>query len=237
MKVRIGPYKDWVGPYQLAEKLIFWVPKEKDEYGFPHTADRVHKFGEWLAHGSIEPEAQVGEIRSWGDRPHTWLYKFLSWIHSKKEQKIEVRIDRWDTWSMDHTLAYIVLPMLKQLKETKHGAPLVDLKDVPKELHGKKLTKKQKDSGEVDDKHFERWDWVMDEMIFAFESKLDDSWEEQFESGTSDLQFKKLEDGCSRIVHGPNHTAETDWEGRKAYQERISNGFRLFGKYYENLWD
>lgn len=238
MKVKIGNYTNWFGPYQLAELLMFWVPKEKDEYGFPHTADRVHKFGEWLAHGSVEPELEVGEIRSWNrDRPTTWLYKFLSWIHSKKERTIKVHIDRWDTWSMDHTLALIVLPMLIQLKETKHGAPYVDLKDVPKELHGKKLTKKQKDNGELDDKHFERWDWVLDEMIFAFDSKVDDDWEEQFETGEYDLQWKKLEDGNSQMVHGPNHTAKTDWESRKKYEERISNGFRLFGKYYEALWD
>jgi hypothetical protein len=237
MKIKIGPYKNWFGPYQLAELLMFWVPEEKDEYGIPHTADRVHKFGEWLAHGSIEPEPEVGDIHKWGDRPHTWLYKFLCWIDSKKKRTIKVHIDRWDTWSMDHTLAYIVLPMLKQLKETKHGAPFVDPKDVPKELHGKKLTKKQKDNGETNDKHFERWDWVLDEMIFAFDSKVNDGWEDQFETGESDLQWKTLENGMSEMVRGPNHTREYDWEGRKKYEERISNGFRLFGKYYQNLWD
>ena len=243
MKVKIGPYKNWFGPYQLAELLMFWVPKEKDEHGFPHTADRVHKFGEWLAHGSVEPEPTAGDIykwsiyNKWGERPTTWLYKFLSWIDSKQERTIKIHIDRWDTWSMDHTLAYIVLPMLKQLKETKHGGPYVDLKDVPKELHGKKLTKKQKDNGEVDDKHFERWDWVLDEMIFAFDSKVNDGWEEQFETGESDLQWKKLEDGNYQMVEGPEHTREYDWEARKKYEERISNGFRLFGKYYNNLWD
>ena len=237
MKVKIGPYTNWFGPYQLAELLCFWVKEEKDEYGIPRKPDWVHNFGEWLAHGSVEPEPEVGDIHKWGDRPHTWLYKFLSWIHSKKERKIEVHIDRWDTWSMDHTLAYIVLPMLKQLKETKHGAPYVDLKDVPKELQPKKQTKKQKDNHETDSTHFERWDWVLDEMIFAFENKVNDDWEEQFESGTSDMQWKKLEDGNYQMVEGPKHTREYDWEGRKAYQERISNGFRLFGKYYENLWD
>jgi len=238
MKIKIGPYKDWFGPYQLAELLMFWVPKEKDEHGFLHTADRVHKFGEWLAHGKVLPEPKVGDTYTmWEDRPHTCLYKFLSWIHSKKERTIKVHIDRWDTWSMDDTLAHIILPMLKQLKETKHGAPYVDPKDVPKELHGKKLTKKQKDNGEVDDKHFERWDWVLDEMIFAFDSKVNDGWEEQFETGEYDLQWKKLEGGMSEMVRGPNDTREYDWEGRKAYQERISNGFRLFGTYFENLWD
>ena len=238
MKVKIGKYVDWVGPYQLAEKLMFWVPKEKDEYGFPHTAKRVHDFGEWLAHGFVEPEAEVGQRRSlFRDRPYTWLYKFLSWIHSKQKRTIKVHIDPWDTWSMDDTLAHIILPMLKQLKETKHGGPYVDLKDVPKELHGKKLTKKQKDSGEVDDKHFERWDWVLDEMIFAFDSKVNDGWEEQFETGESDIQWKTLEGGMSEMIRGPNDTKVYDWEGRKKYEERISNGFRLFGKYYQNLWD
>ena len=237
MKIKIGNYTNWFGPYQLAEKLCFWAKEEKDEYGIPCKPDWVHKFGEWLAHGSIEPEPEVGELYKWGDRPHTWLYKFLNWIHIKQQRTIKVHIDRWDTWSMDHTLAYIVLPMLKQLKATKHGAPYVDPKDCPPELKPKKLTKKQKDNGETDSTHFERWDWVLDEMIFAFDSKVNDDWEDQFETGESDLQWKKLEDGMSQMIEGPNHTRVYDWEGRKAYQERISNGFRLFGKYYENLWD
>lgn len=242
MKVKIGKYVDWFGPYQLAEKLMFWVPKEKDEHGFPHTADRVHNFGEWLAHGSIEPEPEVGETTVlWGrERPVTLLYKFLSWIHSKQERTIKVHIDRWDTWNMQDTLGYIVRPMLKQLKEAKHGAPYVDLADAPKELHGKKLTKKQKDSGDVDDKHFERWDWVLDEMIFAFESLpggANEDWEEQFTKGEYDFQFKKLENDMNELVHGADHTAETDWDGRKEYAERIQNGFRLFGKYFQGLWD
>jgi hypothetical protein len=28
-----------------------------------------------------------------------------------------------------------------------------------------------------------------------------------------------------------------DKEGYNKYRERINNGFRLFGKYYESLWD
>lgn len=238
MYVKIGPYKNWFGPYQLAEALCFWAKEEKDEYGFSKKPDWVHNFGEWLAYGSVEPEPEVGDIITWDrDRPITWLYKLLLWIDSKKKRTIKVHIDRWDTWGMDHTLAHIILPMLKQLKETKHGAPWVDLKDVPKELHGKRLTKKQREQGDLDDMHFERWNYVLDEMIFAFESELDDSWQDQFESGVNDLQCKKLENGMSEIIEGPNHTKVYDWEGRKAYEARIQNGFRLFGKYYQSLWD
>lgn len=238
MRVKIGPYTSWFGPYQLAELLCFWVKPVKDEYGIENKPDWVHNFGEWLAHGKVEPEPTVGQVFSLDrDRPDTVLSQFLQWVHSKKKQTVKVQIDPWDTWSMDHTLAYVVLPMLKQLNDKKHGAPFVDLKDVPKELHGKKLTKKQRDSGQVDDKHFERWDWVLGEMIFAFDSKVNEGWEAQFESGESDLQFKQLENGMSQMIEGPNHTRTYDQAGRKAYEDRIQNGFRLFGTYYQHLWD
>lgn len=235
MRVKIGPYKNWFGPYQLAEKLMFWVPKEEDEYGFPHTADRVHKFGEWLAHGSIEPEPKVGDITFLGrDRPYTTLYKFLSWIDKKKKRTVKVHIDRWDTWSMDNTLAYIILPMLKQLKDTKHGSPCVDDEDVPENLRSTAAPPKENEY-DTDSLHHDRWEWVLDEMIFAFNSSVDDSWEEQFHTGESDLAFKKLENGMSEMIQTGNRTF--DFEGRKAYQARISNGFCLFGKYYQSLWD
>ena len=244
MHVKIGKYKNWFGPYQLAEAIMFWVPKEKDEYGFPHTADRVHKFGEWLAHGIIEPEPEVGDISSWGEnRPETWIYRLLKWIDSKKKRKISVHIDKWDTWNMETTLGYIVRPMLKQLKEKTHGAPWVDDEDVPEELRSTaapELTQEQKDTGHTDDNHFKRWNWVMDEMIFAFESLeggVNEDWEDQFTTGAYDYQSVKQEDGNYLMVQGPKHTAETDWDARKEYGKRIQNGFRLFGKYYQNLWD
>jgi len=33
------------------------------------------------------------------------------------------------------------------------------------------------------------------------------------------------------------HYNKWDTDGANAHQARMSNGFRLFGKYYENLWD
>jgi len=158
------------------------------------------------------------------------VYDVFNWIwFDRRTQKIKVRIDKWDTWSMDHTLAPIILPMLVQLKETKHGAPMVDMKDVPKEL---RATKKQLDAygkgGDTDPKHFERWDWIMDEMIWAFEQKNRDRWEE-------DYYGPYIESEDKRELFG--RFEWTDDEGRKKHQERMSNGFRLFGKYYENLWD
>jgi hypothetical protein len=237
MRVKIGPYVNWLGPYQLAEKLCFWAKPEKDEFGFEKKPDWVHNFGEWLAHGSVEPDEKPGDITSWNrDRHDTLLSRFLTWIHSKQERKIKVQIDPWDTWSMDHTLAYIILPMLKQLKEKQHGAGFVDDKDVPKELRSTAAEPKENEY-DTDSNHFKRWEWVMDEMIFAFNSKIDDSWEDQFQSGEHDIQWVRLENGHSQMIKGPKDTFDINMKGRKAYEKRIQNGFALFGKYYQNLWD
>ena len=159
---------------------------------------------------------------------HNWFGG--KWI----KQKVSVHIDPWDTWSMDATLAHIVVPMLERLSETTHGAPIVEDDDRPCHLLG---TVVDSDSGEVDEFHFEAWDWVLDEMMFAFESKNND-WEEQFYSGTHDTVWIDSEvPDYSIMTKGKNDTFKIDFVGRKAYQERITNGFRLFGKYYENLWD
>ena len=162
------------------------------------------------------------------------VYDVFNWIwFDRRTQKVSVKIDPWDTWSMDHTLAPIILPMLVQLKETNHGAPMVDMEDVPKEL---RATKKQLDAygknGDVDPKHFERWDWVMDEMIWAFEQKCRDDWMEDYYGEWVDDEWV---DDPTKTLGGTY--INYDDKGRQKHQERISNGFRLFGKYFENLWD
>ena len=234
MKVYIGNYTKWFGPYQLAEKLMFWVPKEKDEYGFPSTNERVHKFGEWLAYGKIEKkDTAVGCIVNLGNRNRdiTWLYKLLIWIDKKKQRKVQIQIDAWDSWSPDNTLALIILPILKQIKQAKQGAPYVELEDVPETLHPTKAV----DEYGVDEFHFDRWEYILDEMIFAFEYLLKDDWESEFTSGNLDLQFVKQEDGLSLMTHGPDYTYVRDDQAIKEVEDRISNGLRLFGKYYRGL--
>jgi hypothetical protein len=150
-----------------------------------------------------------------GKFPGHWPWS--NWLYDKfgysPEQKIKVKIDPWDTWSMDHTLAPIILPMLVQLKKEKHGAPPVDMTDVPQHLRVNDVESRAYwDKGETDEKFFERWDWVMDEMIYAFDSKAN-----------KDDVFMRFD--------------TNDRDAMEKEQERISNGFRLFGKYYEDLWD
>lgn len=238
MKIHIGPYKNWIGPYQLAEKILFWMDKDKDK--------RVHNFGEWLAHGSIEPEPEFKtgmDIVNRKERPNTLLYRFLLWIESKRKRKVKIRIDPYDTWGMDSTLAMIILPMLKQLQETKHGAPYVEDEDVPEHLRST-VAEPKENEWDTDSNHFLRWDWVMDELIWTFEQLQPDcDWEEQYRSGEYDLRSVPCEwdetgkPSLYKLEDGPNHTAKIDHEGMTAHQNRINNGLRLMGKYFQGLWD
>ena len=212
MKVYIDKYRDhWLSSYTVLEKVFFW--KKEIDYDDP----MIDKWAKRL-----EPASKA-------------LLKFLDFVHPRINY---VKIDKWDTWSMDSTLAQIILPMLKQLKATKHGAPFVDDEDVPEELRSTSAPPKENEY-DIDDNHFKRWDWVLDEMIQAFECKFDDSWEEQYFTGECDYIFVKDESdsNTSRMVEGPKHTRKTDWDAFHAHVERNRNGYRLFGKYYEGLWD
>jgi len=134
---------------------------------------------------------------------------------SDKERDIDIVIHPYDTWNMDHTLALLIVPMLKQLKETKHGAPNVDCIDVPMKLQPTQLeVVRYREEGKTDKNFFERWDYVIDEMIWAFEQIIDEDNESQF---WNDKEF--------------------DIQGFEKHQKRIENGTKLFGKYYCSLWD
>ena len=201
MKVFINKYRShWISPYTVLEKVFFWREIDYDE----------------------------PIIEKWSDRLNpicVAIQKVLDFIHPKINY---VKIDRWDTWSMDYTLSYVVVPMLKQLQETKHGAPSVEDEDVPVELRSTSAPAKENE-WDTDENWFKRWDWVMAEMIWAFEQNLDNNSEEKFFNDSNVDDKSSIMDQISKI--------KIDHEGLRAHQDRKQNGFRLFGKYYQGLWD
>ena len=215
MKVYLSGYRNhWLSPYTILEKVFFWREIDYDEPVIERWSNRLN------------PLCVAAQ-------------KFLDFVHPKIEY---VKIDHYDTWSMDHTLSHIILPMLKQLKKDKHGSPLVDDEDVPEELRSTSAPAKEND-WDTDDNHFKRWDWVMDEMIQAFECKVNDDWEDQYRSGEHDMISVPCAwdaDGKPTLYtfeDGPNNTYKCDYDALFAHHKRNANGFRLFGKYYEGLWD
>ena len=70
-----------------------------------------------------------------------------------------------------------------------------------------------------------------------FEQLVDENADLQFHSGESDIQWVKKENEFFEMARGPNDTHKFDSEGYDAWNKRIENGLRLFGKYYRGLWD
>jgi hypothetical protein len=148
-----------------------------------------------------------------------------------KERKVQIRIDKYDSWNADSTLAFIAAPLLKQLQETKHGAPFVDDEDVPAGMNLRKSEAPElNNEWDVDEHHFVRWDWVLSEIIWAMteiaEGKpTQDSfydWSDVDREESVPLQIDKL---------------KVDHEGLNAYNARLQKACELFGKYYMCLWD
>lgn len=211
MKVFIGPYVSWLGPYQIADKIFFWVEKYPTPEQEARWDYKLHeRFGKWLA--------------------STWVDKFCNWVHGKKKRSEMVIIDNYDVWSADHTLSIIAVPLLKKLKEVKHGSPYVDPADAPKKFTPTaRQLEKSKAHGGWDEKNHQRWSWVLDEMIWAHEQIINDDNDSQFYDHT---ESDKEPDFCKSIK-----LLKVDRKGLKAHHERIDNGLKLFGKYYRGLWD
>lgn len=214
MKVKIGPHLNWIGPYQIADAVFGWPDKYVSQETWRHRGS--HKFGEWLS--------------------NTWVADACQWIQDHRKRHIYVRIDNYDVWGADHTLSLIALPLLQKLKQVKHGAPQVDDCDVPERLRSTSAPIKEHD-WDTDALWFDRWEWVLDEMIWAHQQEISDDPAEA-ECWTHDLpdpnwpypsEATSMEALIGRI--------DCDWDKLRTVQARKQNGFRLFGKYYQALWD
>ena len=160
MKVILSNYRNhWLSPYIILKKICFW---EKDEDRIYNLNDEPNNpYVKWV--NFLEPICVVCQ-------------KVLDFIHPRFNY---VKIDFWDTWSMDHSLAYIIHPMLVQLQKDKHGAPYTEDDDVPEYLRSY-MAQPKENEWDTDSLHFMRWDWILSEMIWSFEQQLKDDDEAEF---------------------------------------------------------
>ena len=119
-----------------------------------------------------------------------------------------IKIDSYDTWNVDVTLSKIIAPLLKEFKSRTHSYPdTIDQSDLPSELY-------RKDAPE------ENWNHVLDIMIWSFEQMSNSQREDAF------VNFD---------VNG--NILGMDEEAYNLYEDKIRLGTKLFGKYFQSLWD
>lgn len=214
MKVYLGKYLNYLGPYQIADKIFFWIEKyPDDEAVFDRWDYKLHdRFGDWLA--------------------ETWLDDFCQWVQDHRKRTEIVKIDNYDVWGMDHTLALIIHPLLLKLKTQKHGYGWIDNKDVPKEIRSTAPGARKGIANKWDWDNFAeaRYSWVLDEMIWTFAQLADeDDGESKFFDHTESMNEKDFAKSMKKL--------KVDRVGLELHHKRIENGLRLFGKYFRTLWD
>lgn len=126
----------------------------------------------------------------------------FDFLFSNRERKMEIRVDDYDVWSADYTLASIIVPVLKKLKEKKNGIPFILQEDVPSHI-----------GVNCDGYSEEAWNWILDEMIWAFEFSIKEKDDSEF-----------IEDNLDYLQYTMN-------------RERATRGRILFAKYFHSLWD
>lgn len=155
-------------------------------------------------------------------------------VGERLDRRINIHLDDYDTWNMDYTLALIIVPMLKQLRDTGHGAP----GDI---IEFQQTSNQAQDSfpfyGEEDDMAWsaghQRWLKMLDEMIWAFEQVIEPQDNIFWKPKDKELPLDTVLDEEDILVNPRSF----DRDGFEQYNKRIENGLTLFGKYYRGLWD
>ena len=164
-------------------------------------------------------------------------------------RKADVKIEHFDTWNLDATLALIVLPMLIQLKHNKQGVPndFADVGGADYDVQNSFDFYKETHNDAFEE-GCKRWEEVLDKMIWSFQQIALEDYDDKYHHGTpkfdwikTDQKFKnpltgKLEETYQMVDKNPNEHWY-DHIGHKLHEERIQEGLDLFGKYYRNLWD
>lgn len=130
-----------------------------------------------------------------------------------------------DVYCMTTVLSHIIYPMLKQFNNCNCAFP--DFKEEDLELLPEDVRQMKSE---------EKWQWILDEMTWAFEQQYMD-WEDQYYSGTCDIYFEEIEgEEFLEMKYGPNHTFSVDEKGLQSHYDRMQRGFKLFGQHFLNLW-
>lgn len=180
MKFIIGKPVNYIGPYQIAELLKYIWISEDTRY----------KVGTFLH--------------------NTKLNTFCEWLDTKRKRKVKAKIEPYDVWNADSTMAYVIYHILiKFQEENKCSYAVVKDEDIPefKKVFNRDFF--------LSDEEFEKakWGYVIDECIWTFEQLLPETdWEANYHSGN-------------------------DYEGYLKHSKKIQNGLILFAKHFQNFWD
>lgn len=211
MKVNIGPYKDYFGPYQLVKPLEVLFGE-----------DFANKIAEKLPHVPFEK------------------------LDKLRQRKIDVHIDDYDTWSVNHTLALIIVPLLKSMKGKKQGIPVEFVNDKDKEYGGCGYPEQLELFDDLDEfykgESERQWNNTLDHMIWAFEQILDDQVLDERDDFYIPMTPEEIAEREARYEEADlspfkfNDNMKLDIFAYQEYNDQIQEGLDLFAKHFRSLW-
>ena len=164
------------------------------------------------------------------------------------KRRVSVEVDSFDSWSLDHTLALIILPALIQLKHTKHGVPSEFVDDKVEDYHDQRVFDfMQEDKDEVFETGCAKWEETLDKMIWSFQQlSIDDDYDNKYHHGKMKMGWKPVDitNPTTGLVTKAYEMVDEnpsehwyDQVGHTLHDERIQEGLNLFGKHFRDLWD
>jgi hypothetical protein len=136
----------------------------------------------------------------------------------EQERVADVQIEEHDLWSLDSTLAMVILAALKKFKEAQQnpfaGTPGKVFHEVEDEIYDCKTI----DMFDLEERELlvqtaaqRRWGEILDKMIWSFENIVNEGW--------VDLP---LDVDSQRKI--------------REYEARLQEGIDLFARYFRSLW-
>ncbi len=143
---------------------------------------------------------------------HRWAY--WGW------QKLTRGFSDRELWSLDYTCTEFILPRLKAFRHGElNGTPMLDGYDQKQnEADFKKMT--------------QEWEEILDQMILAFEYHHKDG--DDIDFGPSDYEIM---DGVKLNIQADEEQYKKGREEEQRREQIMADGFALFAKYYQSLWD
>ncbi len=121
----------------------------------------------------------------------------------KKKKGIYTKFKDKETWDLGYTVAAFTLPRLKRYKKLNNGVPGAVLFQI----------------NEEENIHFnnakEKWDTILDCIIWSFEQIVNPTEEPELEKGEDWKDYRIRYD---------------------AYSKKVQDGINLFAKHFQDLW-
>ena len=170
-----------------------------------------------------------------------------SYRKGASERRVDIQIDKWDTYNLDYTISLIILPMLLQLKHTKMGVPNEFVSSIGSDIDSNYCFDFiDEDQDAVFDQGCKKWEDTLDHMIWAFQQLVSDDYSEKYQHGKMKVGWKKVErmnpatGNLEKMYEMVDENPEEHWydmDGHMLHEERIQEGIDLFAKYFRSLWD